>query len=143
MAFIAGQLVYQTVRKNTGRGDWVWLFSGICLSGWKKFVKTSFLGLAFCSQRFNFTISGNSSDIRQLSFNLETTIQCLEGKVSQLGSLLFQALLKIFYLSLTKKTTTTLLKKSRPLSNYLRCRAFIIRRFQTCTEILILILIRE
>ena len=49
MAFIARQFVYQRVQKNTGRGDWVWLFSGICLSGWNKFVKTSFLGLAYCS----------------------------------------------------------------------------------------------
>ena len=65
MAFIAGQLVYQRVRKNTDRGDWVWLFSGICLSGWNKFVKTSFLGLAYCS-------SGLYGTTVLISLSLET-----------------------------------------------------------------------
>ena len=105
------------------------------------------------NERKLWSSSSFSSSSWHMNRLLETTIQCLESKVSRLGSLLFQALLKIFYLSLTKKTMTPLQKKLRPsltptlwprsLSNYLSCRAFIIQRFQTCTELLISILIRE
>ena len=133
MAFIACQLVNQRVRKIAAGA-----IESDCLVGFVFQVahENKFFRFGLLLQRsiwnngFNFTISGHSSNICQLSLYFETTLQCLEREVFRLGSLLFQALLKSFFLSLTQKTTTLSLKKS-------------VRRFQTCTEILISILIRE